>query len=422
MRSRLKKIIRRRTKNSSDIKPLQHQGPPWKILVVDDEPDIHTLTKISMTHVLFDQRPLAFVSAFSAKEARELLEKNETDFAVALIDVVMETKDAGLELVNYIRKTLKNTNIRIIIRTGQPGIAPERQVIEHYDIDDYKEKTELTTQKLFTGIRCALKAYRDMMDLQGKSEQLARAERLTSIGTMLAGICHEIKNPNSFISGNVAFLRDFLTLAYPVLEQHATDDSSGRLTRFLDQMLPSLDGIDKGSKQIDCLVKTLQRHVRGSISNNKTSFFLHESCDDALTILSFRLKQGVQLDVGMPAEIKILGDRQKLAQVFINLIANALDAMNTMHTNDTPSVGKKLSIHGYQENNQIQVKVQDNGPGIRTDHCEKVFDAFFSTKKQDLGLGMGLSIVREIIPDHEGSISVQLPDEGGTVFVMQLPM
>ena len=136
----------------------------WKVLVVDDEPDIHEITKLNLKGFQFADRQLEFLHAYSAEQAKEILQQH-SDIAVALIDVVMETDDAGLKLVEYIRKPLANMMIRLIIRTGQPGQAPERYVIDNFDIDDYKDKTELTTQKLYTTLRSALKSYRDLLSL-----------------------------------------------------------------------------------------------------------------------------------------------------------------------------------------------------------------------------------------------------------------
>ncbi|MBF0295024.1 MAG: HD domain-containing protein [Magnetococcales bacterium] len=133
----------------------------WKLLVVDDEPDIHAATQLSLARFAFGEGRLQLLHAHSAAQAREVLAEHP-DVAVAMIDVVMETDTAGLDLIQHIRDELKNLFLRIIIRTGQPGMAPERYVIEHYDIDDYKEKTELTSQKLYTAIRNAIKSYRDL--------------------------------------------------------------------------------------------------------------------------------------------------------------------------------------------------------------------------------------------------------------------
>ena len=130
----------------------------WNILIVDDEPQVHQVTKMVLRDLEYNNKKLDFISAYSASEAREIFER-KNDICLALIDVVMEEDVSGLELVEYIRDDLKNKNVRIILRTGQPGFAPEREVIINYDINDYKEKTELSAQKLFTSIISALRNY-----------------------------------------------------------------------------------------------------------------------------------------------------------------------------------------------------------------------------------------------------------------------
>src|SRR5512143_794442 len=131
---------------------------PWKILVVDDDPELHSITRIVLKKFSFRKRPASLISAFSAAEARRLLLEG-SDIALVLLDVVMETDDAGLRLVPCIRAEARNQAVRIILRTGQPGQAPEQEVIVNYDINDYKAKTELTAQKLITATVAALRSF-----------------------------------------------------------------------------------------------------------------------------------------------------------------------------------------------------------------------------------------------------------------------
>ncbi|MBI9098936.1 MAG: DUF3369 domain-containing protein [Spirochaetaceae bacterium] len=144
---------------------------PWNILIVDDEEDIHKITQIVLSSFLFDGRPLKFFNAYSGTESMELLDTH-SDIAVILLDVVMETPESGLKVVKYIREKLKNKSTRIILRTGQPGSAPEEKVISEYDINDYKEKSELTKQKLFTTVTTAIRSYRDITSLENSREEL----------------------------------------------------------------------------------------------------------------------------------------------------------------------------------------------------------------------------------------------------------
>lgn len=137
------------------------QGPRWKIAVIDDEPAVHDGTRFALHDYRLNGQGLEILSAYSAAEGRELM-RNHPDVAVVLLDVIMESDTAGLGLVEFIRKELKNETVRIILRTGQPGQAPERRVIVDYDINDYKAKTELTADKLFTSLTAALRSYQQL--------------------------------------------------------------------------------------------------------------------------------------------------------------------------------------------------------------------------------------------------------------------
>jgi signal transduction histidine kinase/DNA-binding response OmpR family regulator len=149
------------------------ENSPWKVLIVDDETDVHAMTRLSLKDFEFAGKRLQLLEANSSLEAQTILSE-QPDIAVALIDVVMETDDAGLKLVDFIRNELKYSLIRLIIRTGQPGMVPENEVIEHYDIDDYKDKTELTVKKLYSTIRLALKSYSNLNRLNTNQNALKK--------------------------------------------------------------------------------------------------------------------------------------------------------------------------------------------------------------------------------------------------------
>ncbi|CAK0766692.1 two-component system, sensor histidine kinase and response regulator [Azospirillaceae bacterium] len=158
---------------------------PWLILVVDDEPDVHSMTELILSEVRFKNRSLKIISAHSANDARAMLETTPL-IAVALIDVVMEDEHAGLQLVHAIREELGNLDIRLILRTGQPGQAPQRSVIIDYDINDYKSKAELSAEGLFTAVIAALRSFDYIMSIESKvqkrTQELSESrERLRTI-------------------------------------------------------------------------------------------------------------------------------------------------------------------------------------------------------------------------------------------------
>lgn len=159
---------------------------PWLILIVDDDPEVHAMTRLVMKKFTYNGRPAQFLSAYSAHEALQVL-RNDPGIAMILLDVVMETDDAGLQLVPRIRDELGNTHVRIILRTGQPGQAPEDDVIHGYDINDYKAKTELTAQKLGTATVAALRSYEHITELMRSRQGMERLiDAATSLFTLRA--------------------------------------------------------------------------------------------------------------------------------------------------------------------------------------------------------------------------------------------
>ncbi len=156
---------------AADAEITEEQQAYWTVLIVDDEPEIHQITLLALRDFSFLQHKLKFISAYSAAEARHILEKNN-NIALILLDVVMETDDAGLVLVRYIRETLQNQLVRIILRTGQPGQAPEHRIVLDYDINDYRAKTELTVQRLTTSVVSALRSYIAIRQLADLNEHL----------------------------------------------------------------------------------------------------------------------------------------------------------------------------------------------------------------------------------------------------------
>ncbi|OUR78671.1 hypothetical protein A9Q83_07295 [Alphaproteobacteria bacterium 46_93_T64] len=176
----------------------------WKIIIVDDEASIHKVTTLALDGFVFDDKDLEFLHAYTASEGRELILAHP-DTAILLLDVVMENEHAGLDLAKFIREDAGNKLSRIILRTGQPGQAPEREVIQKYDINDYKEKTELTSQKLFTLMYASLRSYRDVIALEANKLGLERV--IKSSADILA-----LKSIRAFTEGVLSQMTSLLHL------------------------------------------------------------------------------------------------------------------------------------------------------------------------------------------------------------------
>ena len=142
------------------------------VLIVDDEPDIHAVTRLSLRGLRSRDREVKFLSASSGAEAVAIV-KSRPDVAVMLLDVVMESDSAGLDACRTIRDELGNRFVRILLRTGQPGVAPEKRTIDEFDIDGYLPKAELTTNRLYAAVRTALKAWDELIELERHRELLA---------------------------------------------------------------------------------------------------------------------------------------------------------------------------------------------------------------------------------------------------------
>ncbi len=166
---------------------------PWRVLIVDDEPDVHAVTRFALRSVSYKGRALELLSAHSAAEGYAVLAR-EPDIALVFLDVVMETEQAGLHLAQDIRNKLGNHLVRIVLRTGQPGQAPEESVIVDYDINDYKAKSELTAQKMFTTVIASLRAYDGLLAIERNRQGLSK---------ILEGSAnlYEIRSLREFASG-----------------------------------------------------------------------------------------------------------------------------------------------------------------------------------------------------------------------------
>lgn len=180
---------------SPDFSSSDEKG--WKILIADDDREVHTVTRLVLRDFQFEGLGLQFFSAFSAAETCEIM-RAHPDMAILLLDMVMETETSGIEVARFVRETLENHLVRIILRTGQPGQAPENQLIARYEINDYKEKTELTARKLFTVVTASIRSFRDLQTVE-------RARR---------GLAHIVKS-----SGRIFEIQSFPTFARDVLVQ-----------------------------------------------------------------------------------------------------------------------------------------------------------------------------------------------------------
>lgn len=154
-----------------DLPMMRNMVMPWKVMVIDDDGEVHQATRFALSNLEVMGRPISLVHAYSGAEAESLLQQM-SDIAVILLDVVMEGDDSGLLLIDFIRNRLAHHSLRIILRTGQPGSAPEAAVVSRYDVHDYMLKSDVNRERLVTSLTTAVRAYNQLEELATAKQQM----------------------------------------------------------------------------------------------------------------------------------------------------------------------------------------------------------------------------------------------------------
>lgn len=268
------------------------------------------------------------------------------------------------------------------------------------------------------------------------NRQLLQSEKMSSLGRTLAGVAHEINNPVNFIYGNLrhleTYLEDLLRLV-EAYEQKFTDPAIQKLQNeieleFLKEDLPkTLNSIQIGAERARQIVLSLKSFSRLD-DTEPHAVNLHECLDSTLLILNSRIKKGIEIvrDYGNPCAI--VGFSGSLHQVFMNLLSNAIDALEEAEAGN-PALfqgdrSPEIVIRTVAlEGDRIQVSIHDNGSGISAENQAKIFETFFTTKPVGVGTGLGLSISREIVEEkHGGQLSFKSEEGKGTTFFVTLPI
>ncbi len=246
------------------------QKPCWKILIVDDEPDIHTITKIALSNFKFDSKGVEFLNAYSAEEAKIILRK-EQDIALIFLDVVMETDDAGLNIAKFIREELQNAFVRIILRTGQPGQAPERDIIVHYDINDYKEKTSLNSDKLFTATYVGLRGYKDIISVENARKRLENHRIGLEKVIQSSASLFRLRSLQQFANGLLVQLASILHIEQDTLLIRSNSCTVMRKNECFD-ILAGTGVFNKSDKNYQPLTKSIIRLLSQACEEQKSIF------------------------------------------------------------------------------------------------------------------------------------------------------
>jgi signal transduction histidine kinase len=296
--------------DDSGTAPETSTARKWKIAVIDDDQAVHEGTRFALSDYNLNGQTLEILSAYSAAEGRTLM-RAHPDIAAVLLDVIMETDAAGLDLVEYIRNEIKNETVRIILRTGQPGQAPERRVIVQYDINDYKAKTELTADKLFTSLTAALRSYQQL-------ERMVQTRRGLEIIIDAASTLYDFKSMQRLAEGVLTQLASLLNVdcaGILVLRDDGGADGtdfsvlagSGCYSRFIGST---------GSKSLD---PDLRQMVEAAFQRRKNEFADHRS------VLYLRTGSGREVVVLLQAERPLSETDRALVEIFSSRLSIAFD-------------------------------------------------------------------------------------------------
>lgn len=408
----------------------------WHILIVDDDKEVHKVTEFALDELEIDGLPIKFYSAFSEDEAKEKF-KDIEDLAVVLLDVVIDREDSGFSMIRYLRDELKNNTTRIIIRTGQPGVAPEDEVILKYDINDYTKKTDLTQSRLMVSVVAAIRSYRDIKKISSFNlllkeeveektkeleelnenlhkrvkEEIERAKnseslllqrsKMADMGELFRVITHQIRQPITAISLLCEVLRSDIEDEKPQEKLFGSIDKisnqcyfmSNTITNFKEFLRPS-----RGKREFD-IVESIK-----FIADILKPLYIFEKID-------LEVKNLTQKD-----KLTIYGYDSELKHVFLNILNNAIDAI--VGHNATL---RYISIKIYTKDDFLYVDIEDSGGGIAEENFSKIFEQNFSTK-EDKGTGIGLYLAKKVVENHlDGAISVKNGDNGA-LFSISLPL
>jgi signal transduction histidine kinase/AraC-like DNA-binding protein len=399
-------------------------GTPWKIMVVDDEADIHSVTRIALKSFSYQDRGIEFIHSHSAEESKPLLQRHK-DIAVILLDVVMETPTAGLDLVKYIRDEMRYKYTQIILRTGYPGYAPEREVIVSYEINDYKTKTELTAFKLFTLVLASLRAYNSVMELEKlrlgleekvkertaeleqKNLQIMEMDQMKT--RFFSNVSHEFRTPLTLIIGP---LEDILSTQSLSEKNRVTMErmhrNAVRLLGLINQLL-DLSKLDAGSMKLELVKSDVFRTLRLLASS--------------FNPLAERKK--ISYEVKIPPDPYLtFFDPDKLDKIVMNLLSNAFK-----YTPEEGFIECQVKIVKKGKNKDkdfLNIVVMDSGPGVPAELIDKIFDRFYQVEgnwhKAGGGTGIGLSLTRELVGLLHGQIKVESEIGEGSTFTILMPL
>jgi len=376
-----------------------------KILIADDEPD--------MLHYLKSQLE-KFYQVYEAVDGIQAVEKAKQFLPdLILLDMMMPEKD-GIEACRELKGQTSTQSIPVILLTARADDETKLSALGA-GANDFLTKPFSTTE-VHVRIKNLVESHRIQLDLARQKNalesaleqlketegQLVQNEKMASLGRLSAGIIHEINNP-----------LNYATTALHLLKTRKDRLPEAEREKYVEIVSDIEEGVGRVQRIVSDLRTFTHPHTAGKDWVN-----LRELLSQSLRFLSQELKDAVQVEIQVPEDLKVLADRNKLIQVFVNLIQNSSDALKEkIFTAESP----RILIHGSVDQGLVWIRIRDNGAGIAPGDLDKIFDPFFTTKEVGRGMGLGLSICYKILREQGGNISVKSEKNKFTEFILELP-
>ncbi|MEO1374059.1 MAG: response regulator [Cyanobacteria bacterium J06635_10] len=398
------------------------------ILIVDDN--------INNTEILFDIIQIHGHEVLIANSGDMALNKLQTFSPdLILLDIMMPGMD-GFETCRRLKADEKTKNIPVIFMTA---LSNSTDKIKGFKLGavDYITKP-FNYEEVLARVNVQLKLRNLNRQLQQSQFQLMQAEKISSLGQLVAGVAHEVKNPIGFIAGNLEhtsnYLEDLISLLklYQIHLPNPPEEITNKIDAIdLDFVLEDLPkmiaSMNLGIERITNIMHSLRNFSRKDATRKKTAD-IHQGIDTTLMILSHRLKANeVFPEIRVVKEYGDLPEVEcypgQLNQVFMNLLSNAIDAIEEGVEASKSSIPQIRINTKLIDNNKVRISISDNGNGISRELQNKLFDAFFTTKPEGKGTGLGLSISYQIITEiHGGTLECFSSEGQGTEFVIHIPI
>ncbi|MBO0349337.1 response regulator [Phormidium pseudopriestleyi FRX01] len=414
---------------------------PPKILFVDDEPSFEKLIRRQFRKQIRSEQ-YEFVFAGNGVEALEVLQ-SDTEIKVTITDINMPQMN-GLTLLEKIREL--DSSIETVVVSAYSDMKNIRTAMNRGAFDfltkpiDF-EDLETTINRALSQVQKLREDRKKLLDAQ---TQMIQNEKMTALGQLVAGVAHEINNPVGFIASNIEIAEDYMNGLIELIQSYQRkfpepgEDIAEKIHEIdLDYIVNDVPEViasmKEGSDRICYLSNSLRTFSRSDITT-KIPFNIHDGIDSTLLILKHRLKSS---EVRPAIEVKkdyaefppVICYPGQLNQVFMNLIANAIDAL------DEASVGRDwaemmknqpniITIRTYPiEGDRVAISIADNGPGMSEEVMARVFEYLYTTKPVGTGTGLGLYISHQIIADnHGGKLRCVSAPVQGAEFIIELPM